>query len=309
MPLLRPHCKAFVFAPHAMKKLLPCLLILLGAALYGTMSSCVKLANSHGFPAAELAFWQAAGAAAVLWAGALGTQKLPTLREASGVLVTGAAIGLTNLLYYESLAFITASLAVVVLMQFTWMTLFFDFVFWRRRPTRAEVLAAAGVLLGSILASSVLEQSFSPSLKGLALALACAVTYALYICLGSRTGASVPWLPRSALIMTGSAAVIALFPPAALVSEHLGNPAFAGWIAILALAGCALPTALFAVGMPKAGPAASAVLMTMELPVAVLTAHGVLGEAVSLLQAAGVAVMLAAIGMLNRARAATQLSS
>lgn len=286
-----------------MKKLLPCLLILLGAALYGTMSSCVKLANGQGFPAAELAFWQAAGAATILWAGALVTRQPLALREAPGVLATGAAIGLTNLLYYESLAFITASLAVVILMQFTWMTLLLDFVFWHRRPARAEVLAAAGVLAGSVLASGVLEQSFSPAIEGIVFALSCAATYALYICLGSRTGPRVPWQSRSALIMTGSAAVIALAHPSAIVSAHLAAPAFAGWIAVLALAGCALPTALFAVGMPKAGPAASAVLMTMELPVAVLTAHLVLGEDVSLLQAAGVAVMLAAIVMFNRARA------
>ena len=286
-----------------MNKLLPCLLILLGAALYGTMSSCVKLANGQGFPAAELAFWQAAGAAAILWVGALVSRQPFALREAPGVMVTGAAIGLTNLLYYESLAFITASLAVVILMQFTWMTLLFDFLLWHRRPARAKVLAAAGVLAGSVLASGVMEQSFSPAIEGIGLATACAATYALYICLGSRTGGRVPWLPRSALIMTGSAAVIALAHPSALVSGHLAAPAFAGWIAVLALAGCALPTVLFAVGMPKAGPAASAVLMTMELPVAMMSAHLVIGEKVSLLQTAGVTVMLAAIGMLNRARA------
>ncbi len=286
-----------------MKKLLPCLWILLGAALYGTMSSCVKLANTQGFSAPELAFWQAAGAALTLGVGACLARQRASFQDAPGLLAAGAAIGLTNLFYYESLATLSASLAVVILMQFTWLTLLLDFLVWHRRPARAEILAAAGVLAGSVLASGVTEEALSPSLEGLGFAFACAATYALYICLGSRAGTRVPWLSRSALIMTGSAAVIGFAHPASLATGSLATPAFAGWIAVLALAGCALPTALFAVGLPQAGPAASAVLMTAELPVAVLTAHLVLGESVSGLQIAGVAVMLGAIGLLNRARA------
>ena len=303
MQVLHSHYQASHFRLFPMTKLLPCLEILLGATLYGTMSSCVKLAGSQGFSAPELAFWQATGAALSLTICTLSSRQLVSWRDTPGLLATGTTLGLTNLFYYESLATLHASVAVVILMQFTWLTLLTDFLLWHRRPTRTETFAAAGVLAGSVPASGIFETAFSLSLEGLCYAFACATTYAIYVCLGSRISSGAPWLPKSALIMTGSAAVIALARPNCLVTESITAPAFAGWVAVLALAGCALPTTLFAAGVPRAGAASSAVLMTAELPVALLTAHLVLGESVSFLQVAGVAIMLGAIGLLNQSHA------
>ncbi|MDR1524663.1 MAG: DMT family transporter [Tannerella sp.] len=60
-----------------------------------------------------------------------------------------------------------------------------------------------------------------------------------------------------------------------------------------------VPTALFATGIPKIGAGISSILMTVELPVAVLCANVVLNERISPLQVAGIIIMPAAIAVMN----------
>ena len=81
-------------------------MVLLGGAMYGTMSSFVKLSYSWGYNAAEISFAQAALAAIFL-----GTYTLVTGKSIQGkitrkdllpLILTGSAIGVTNYLYYQS---------------------------------------------------------------------------------------------------------------------------------------------------------------------------------------------------------------
>ena len=93
-------------------------MVLLGGAMYGTMSSFVKLSYSWGYNAAEISFAQAALAAIFL-----GTYTLVTGKSIQGkitrkdllpLILTGSAIGVTNYLYYQSVSYISASLAIVI---------------------------------------------------------------------------------------------------------------------------------------------------------------------------------------------------
>ena len=89
-----------------MKNIKYILMVLLGGAMYGTMSSFVKLSYSWGYNAAEISFAQAALAAIFL-----GTYTLVTGKSIQGkitrkdllpLILTGSAIGVTNYLYYQS---------------------------------------------------------------------------------------------------------------------------------------------------------------------------------------------------------------
>jgi drug/metabolite transporter (DMT)-like permease len=66
-----------------------------------------------------------------------------------------------------------------------------------------------------------------------------------------------------------------------------------------AITGRNVPTALFASGIPKIGAGVSSILMTVELPVAVLCAHFILDESISYLHGFGIAIMLMAIIFMN----------
>ena len=80
-----------------------------GCALYGTMSSFVKIANADGFGIAQIAFFQALFAAAMRWGfacifGDLKNAKM-SIRETLETLLAGCAVGMVNLFYYRSLEY------------------------------------------------------------------------------------------------------------------------------------------------------------------------------------------------------------
>ncbi len=143
-----------------MKSMKYIFMVLLGGAMYGTMSSFVKLSYSWGYNAAEISFSQAALAAVFLsictfvnWKNnkghLIGKDVLP-------LLLTGSAIGLTNFLYYQSVHYISASLAIVILMQFTWFSLLLEWGIFKRKPSRLELLTVLFILIGTVMAGNLL---------------------------------------------------------------------------------------------------------------------------------------------------------
>ena len=279
-------------------------MVLLGGAMYGTMSSFVKLSYSWGYNAAEISFAQAAQAALFLGICTSTTRKnvkgTLTLKNILSLALTGSAIGLTNYLYYLSVGYISASLAIVILMQFTWFSLLLEWIIFAKKPSFVELITVFIVLVGTVMAGNLLSaEAWSFSLKGIILALFASLTYAAYIVANGRVGKSVRWQSKSALIMVGSALTIFMINGKAIVTDNHFDGEFLLWALFLAIIGTTIPTALFAVGIPKIGAGISSILMTIELPVAVLCASVVLDEHVSPLQIAGIIVMLAAISAMN----------
>lgn len=287
-----------------MKNLKYIFMVLLGGTMYGTMSSFVKLSYSNGFNAAEIAFWQAFLAAFMLAICTSftikGTKGKIVFKDFLPLLLTGCAIGLTNFFYYESVGYIPASLAIVILMQFTWFSLFLEWLIFTRKPSRLELLTVFFILVGTIMAGGVFEtKEWLFSIKGVVLALSASLTYAVYIIANGRIGKGVRWQVKSTVIMIGSSlCIFSINSGTILSSEHLGGNFFT-WVMLLAVVGTTIPTALFAAGISKIGAGISSILMTVELPVAILCARIVLKEQVSPLQAAGIVIMLASICAMN----------
>ncbi len=287
-----------------MKNLKYIFMVLLGGTLYGTMSSFVKLSYSHGFNAAEISFWQAFIAAMLLGIFAFVTKRNCsnglTKKHSWQLLLTGCAIGLTNFLYYDSVSYIPASLAIVLLMQFTWFSLLLEWLIFKRKPLRMEWLTVFFILIGTVLAGEIFEtDEWSFSIKGLLLALGSSFTYAIYIVTNGRCGTNVCWQQKSMAIMFGSSICIFSINHDLLLSGSYLSTDFFYWVVFLALAGTTIPTALFSAGISRIGAGLSSILMTVELPVAILCARIVLGEHISLLQGIGIVVMLLSISVMN----------
>lgn len=279
-------------------------MILLGGILYGTMSSFVKLSYKYGYTAAEISFAQAALAAVFLGVIAVKNAKSDPLKiskkELYQLILTGGAIGLTNFLYYLSVSYISASLAIVILMQFTWFSLALEWILFRNRPSRIEFLTVFLILIGTVMAGNLLgTEALSYSLTGIALVLFASFSYAAYIVANGRIGKNVGWPTKSTLIMVGSAVAIFLINGKSILFENHFGADFLLWALFFAIIGTTIPTALFAAGIPKVGAGISSILMTVELPMAVLCASLVLGEEVGLIQSVGIALMLGAIAAMN----------
>jgi len=287
-----------------MKNIKYIFMVLLGGTMYGTMSSFVKLSYSKGFTAAELSFWQALLAAFFLWVctfASRGTSKGKLLRkDILPLLLTGSAIGLTNFLYYQSVSYISASLAIVILMQFTWFSLLLEWIIFTKRPSRLELLTVFFILIGTIMAGNLLEVNAELfSIKGVLLALFASLTYAVYIVANGRIGKGVRWQAKSTSIMVGSSLTIFMVNSQTIIANNHFGGEFLLWAIFLAVVGTTVPTALFAAGIPKVGASVSSILMTVELPVAVICASVILNEHIGPLQIAGIIIMLAAIAAMN----------
>lgn len=185
-------------------------------------------------------------------------------------------------------------------MQFTWFSLFLEWIIFAKKPSRIELLTVFFILIGTVMAGNLFDsKAWSFSLKGILLALFASLTYAIYIVANGRFGKCVRWQSKSTFIMIGSALTIFIVNSQTIITDNHFGGSFMLWALFLAIIGTTIPTALFAAGIPKIGVGISSILMTIELPVAVICAVVVLNEHISPVQIAGIVVMLTAISIMN----------
>jgi len=276
-------------------------LVALGSVSYGVLSTIVKRAYAAGFSVDQVVGAQmifgaciVAMLAAILGRGRGGARP----GQLAHLLAAGIPIGLTGTLYYSALQYVSASLAVVLLFQFTWMGVLLEAVADRRPPGRARLVALALLLGGTALASGLFEEGVGPvDPRGLGFGLLSAATYTAFIYFSGRVQTSVqPWL-RSAVMVLGGALVVSLIlPPRFLVDGSLPAGLWKHGL-LLALFGPLIPTVCFNFGVPRIGPGLASILGALELPTAVLLSTLVLEEHVGALQWAGIVVLLIGVAV------------
>jgi drug/metabolite transporter (DMT)-like permease len=280
------------------------LMVFAGACSFGILSTFVKLAYREGYTAAGISVTQAFNGMLVLWLCVWlkrKQQKTPTAAKTTGaaswpVLITGAAIGLTTFVYYVSVKYIPASVAIILLMQFTWMGVLLDRIIFKKKADAIQLITIAVILVGTLLASGMTHVQIDGALiKGTLYALSSAFLYAIYVVANSRIGIMIPALEKSAIIMTGSTIGIAVVNFHQLTVGHHFDIGLIKWTLFLALFGTIIPPVLFAQGIPRIGAGVSAIVMTAELPVAVICSSIVLEEKIAPLQWVGIIIMLLAI--------------
>lgn len=277
------------------------LMVFAGACSYGMLSTFVKLAYRQGYSPAHIAFSQAFAGMCILWLITLLTENYAS-RFNWRMLATGAAIGLSTYMYYASVQYIPASLAIILLMQFVWMGMLPGWLISGHKPGRRQWQCLALIIAGTLLSSGITTSNGLPAgyEKGIVPGLLSAVFYALFIVANSRTGGQMPPVRKSAVMITGSTIAIGLVNFRTLAAAPLPDAGILPWTGFLALFGTIVPPMLFAKGIPKTGASVSALLMSAELPVAVMCASLLLREKVTALQWFGVALMLLAMALLPK---------
>lgn len=277
------------------------LMVLSGAISFGVLTSFVKLAYRQEYNASEITFIQAFIGAVVLWfVFFLSKKKNAGIKNVPLLLFAGASIGISTYLYYLSVKYIPASVAIVLLMQFTWISILIEWVIFRKKPILSELIITVVIIFGTFLASGLTAQKgITLPLKGIVLVLSASLIYSIYIVSNSRIGKNINWQNKSAWIMTGSALsiIIVNFHPI-MFDNHFGLDLLK-WGIFLAIFGTILPPVLFAIGIPKVGATTSSLLMTIELPMAVISAHLILKENLTPIQITGILIMLIAIIVMN----------
>jgi len=270
-------------------------LVFFAGCSYGILSTIVKLAYSQGYSPDQVIGGSAVFGFLLTWIPAsffLATR--PPVRKLALLAAAGVVSGATAILYYNALQYIPASLAIVLLFQFTWMGVLADAIMERRRPDRIRMLALLLLMGGTLLAGGVLEEGgtrqFHP--LGVILGLLSAVTYTLFIIFSGKIALEVNSFLRSSSMATGSLLLnLFIYPPVFLFDGSLGEGLFP-YVFLLALFGVLIPNVCMNYGVPRVGPGMASILASAELPVAVLSSRLVLQEDVSWLQAVGVGIIL-----------------
>ncbi|MCZ0860487.1 EamA family transporter [Methanocorpusculum sp. MG] len=284
------------------------LLVLAGGCCYGILSTIVKLAYEQGYTFADVVVSQYFSGWVILGIFLLilltlrrnrtltpSHLRTPLLHRVVILLITGAVTCSVCLFYYLSLETTPASVAVVLLFQFTWIGIILESIAERRLPSRTSVIAVAILLIGTLFAGGVLGTEISLTPIGVCAGLLCAFCYAVFIFLSGRIEPQMHPVHRSFWIVT-----CALFVLLCVLSPEYftsGTVISGIWIygAALGLFGACLPVLLYAVGTPKISTGAATILSSSELPVAIITSVIVLHEAVSWIQWFGVLCIFAGI--------------
>jgi len=281
------------------------LLVALGAASYGMLTTFVKLANAEGFTTFELSFAQYLigfiGLAALDFALAQRRQHKPksvNKKSIRQLVLAGGTLGCTSLLYYFSVQFISVSIGIILLMQSVWIGVVIDAVIHKTKPGKRKLIAVAVVLIGTALATNLFFDDAQLDWRGMVLGFLAAVSYSITIFATNRVGLELPTITRSKWMSLGGLLVVTVVSfPFLLQSFHPG--VMLKWGLILGLLGTVLPPLLLNAGMPKVNLGLGAIITAVELPVAILMAYALLGERVNAFQWTGVVLILAAVVLMN----------
>lgn len=297
-------------------------LVLLGAMSFGILSNIVKTAYKLGYTVGQVTIVQTFFGMLILWILYFVFQSkkqkttLSTQTEAISysklepfkVILSGICPGLVGILYYECVERVPASIAIILLMQYLWLSVFIDFLVFKQKPTRLQIIAVIIIILGSVLAAGLINvHSVTKSnliehydyVTGCIFGFAAAFANCLFLIVSNRVGNQLPALKKSALMITGAFILtFIIFPPLFIFDVSFTDKIYLFGI-VLALLGTVIPPYLYSVGIPKVGLSISAILTAVELPVAVCASYFYLKEQITFLQWIGVLVILIAIVMAN----------
>lgn len=284
------------------------LLVFFGACSFGILSTFVKLAYHEGYTLGDVTGAQAFFGAVILWVlfffqsttSKYKAKEIKIVTPRWKMVLSGTCTGLVSVFYYQCVKLVPNSVAIILLMQFIWMSILLELLIFKKKPTGLQFIAILLVLGGTALASGMAETSIgSLNLTGIGFGLLAAISYAGFLMLSGRIGNEYPPLKKSALMITGACILIfILFPPAFLFNGALSG-SLLKWGLIISIFGTVIPPLFYAEGVPRIGTALSSILSAAELPVAVMMAGFVLQEQVSFLRWVGVAVILSAMILPN----------
>lgn len=291
-----------------MERLRGAIAVFIGAVSFGILSTFVKLAYAENFTLGEVTGVQALFGAVILWLlyGLVALKSTKThLKRTSKVkiVLTGISTGAVSILYYKCVELVPASIAIVLLMQFIWVSALINLVVFKQKVTKKQLVSIIGILAATLLATGVFEDSIQTiNPLGILYGMLAAIAYTVFIIVNGKVGNDYPAVQKSALMITGACILVfTVLQPFNLMAGEI-NSRIIYYGLLLSLFGTVLPPLLFSYGMPKIGISLGSILSAVELPVAVVMSYTILSEAVSLLQWIGVTCILAVVVWTNSPR-------
>lgn len=276
----------------------------IGACSYGVLATFVKYANEDGYGMAGLIFAQYLVGAVALSLLAFFQRTISISRQRPEknsklkLILFGTSLGLTSTFYYLSIQHIPVSVGVVLLMQTVWMGVVLEFILARHLVTAKKIAGAVLALAGTLLAAKVFESEFVLNPTGVIYGLLAAMSYTATMYASNNIGLELTSIARSKYLVYGGFLIVLIFWNISII-DQVSWPVIWKWGCFLGFFGTILPPLLFARGFPKTGTGLGSIIAALEIPVSVYSAHLVLHERISILQWAGITIILAAVFLIN----------
>ncbi|ENQ3081183.1 EamA family transporter [Bacillus cereus] len=280
-----------------MRKFKFSLLVLFGACSYGVLSTIFKLGFMNGFSTHELL----GGQYVFGWIGLLvlvlliSRHKVST-KQVLSLLAVGTTMSMTGIFYAISVEELPASIAVVLLFQFTWIGVVIEAIANRTFPSREKIISIIILFAGTLFAGGVFEgigQNFST--KGIIFGLLAAVSFSFYIFASGRVATNVPSYTKSFLMTTSATLIVCLIFPPNFLTDGALQAGLWKYAFFLGFFGVVVPVICFSIGVPKVGTGLGTILGAAELPTAIIASITLIHEVVSLLQWLGIVCILLGI--------------
>lgn len=286
-------------------------LVGLGATSYGCLATFVKLAygdrgmTGNFFTPAEVISSQfILGIAVMLLINAYERARKrdevvkATKKNIRQLLVVGTSTGLTSIFYYLSVRFIDVSIAIVLLMQTVWMGVFLEMILDKKLPSKIKIGAVFIVLVGTALATNLVNNETTLDWRGIVLGLLAAASFTTTMFAANKIALGVSSVQRSLYMLLGGGVLVLMFAVATQTGPF-NFDIFWKWGILLALFGTIIPPILLNAGFPKTGIGLGSIVSSLELPVSVTMAYVLLHENVNGVQWLGISLILFAIVMMN----------
>lgn len=301
--------------------------VAIGACVFGMLATFVKLAYHDGYTTSEVTTAQfVIGILGLFILNIIQTKTSkkdlpkPTSKEVKMLLLAGTSLGCTSLFYYICVQYINVSIAIVLLMQSVWFSVVVESIISKKFPNAKKVVATIIVLLGTFLATNLINLDVKLDYRGIFWGLMAASSFTATMFTSNRIATHLPALRKSFIMLCGGAVVVALF----LFFAQIGPLHFEGLKSfylnftdntahikpfdysilytygfVLALFGTIVPPTLFNLGFPRTGLGLGSIISSLELPVSVTMAFLLLNEKVILVQWIGIVLILFAIVLMN----------
>lgn len=295
------------------------LFVAFGASSYGMLATFVKLAYEQGFTTAEVTTSQYVFALIFMMALNYFTKNNQTMqaskKDVKQLVISGTSMGFTSVLYYLSVKYINASIAVVLLMQSVWIGVLIEIILKKAKISALKIVAVVLVLLGTALATNLFKADIVFNFKGFLFGFLAALSFSVTLFSTNSVAQHLHPFKRSLFMLFGGAIIVSLFALATQIlptyfNLNLINQEFITiknyevsilytWGILLSVFGTILPPILLNKGFPLTGVGLGSIVSAMELPVSVTFAYVLLNEQVLVSQWLGILTILGAVLLIN----------
>ncbi|OXA98025.1 EamA family transporter [Flavobacterium oncorhynchi] len=280
-------------------------LVALGATTYGMLATFVKMAYTEGYTTAEVTTSQfILGILGILLINAFqkaknkGTVVKASSKNIFSLMLAGTSLGMTSLFYYLAVKYIPVSIGIVLLMQTVWMGVLLEMILEKKLPSKQKVIAVLIVLVGTILATNIINNDIALDWRGIVWGVLAAASFTTTMFTANRVATEISSAQRSLYMLLGGAVIIFSF---AFFTQtgSFNLDIFFKWGIILALFGTIIPPMLLNLGFPLTGIGLGSIVSALELPVSVMMAYVLLNEKVIFSQWIGIVLIILAIIIMN----------